>query len=99
MVSSEPTITNISEFFSHLFIVKNLKPAVIAGYRTAIADHLGHFGWEVNQSFDLNRLMVSFYRNRPVANRGYSSWDLSIVLLALTKATFEPLQDALVIKF
>ena len=81
-------------FLEYLFTVKNLKPATIAGYRTAIADHLGHFGQEVSKSLDLNRLIASFYRDKPTANRGIPSWDLSLVLLALTKAPFEPLKDA-----
>ena len=94
VVSSEPTISKIADFLNYLFTVKNLKPATIAGYRTAIADHLGHFGQEVSKSLDLNRLIASFYRDKPTANRGIPSWDLSLVLLALTKAPFEPLKDA-----
>ena len=94
MVSSKPTISKIADFLNYLFTVKNLKPATIAGYRTAIADHLGHFGEEVSKSLDLNRLIASFYRDKPTANRGIPSWDLSLVLLALTKAPFEPLKDA-----
>ena len=94
VVSSEPTISKIADFLNYLFTVKNLKPATIAGYRTAIADHLGHFGQEVSKSLDLNRLISSFYRDKSSANRGIPSWDLSLVLLALTKAPFEPLKDA-----
>ena len=94
MVSSEPTISKIADFLNHLFTVKNLKPATIAGYRTAIADHLGYFGLEVSKSLDLNRLIASFYRDKPTANRGIPSWDLSLALLALTKAPFEPLKHA-----
>ena len=88
VVSLEPTLSKIADFLNHLFTVKNLKPATIAGYRTAIADHLGQ---EMSKSLDLNRLIASFYRDKPTANRGIPSWDLSLVLLALTKAPFEPL--------
>ena len=94
VVSSEPTISNIADFLNHLFTVKNLKPAAMAGYRTAIADHLGRFGQEVSKSLDLNRLIASFYRDKPTSNRGIPSLDLSLVLFALTKAPFEPLKDA-----
>ena len=73
VVSSEPTISKIADFLNYLFTVKNLKPATIAGYRTAIADHLGHFGQEVSKSLDLNRLISSFYRDKPSANRGIPS--------------------------
>ena len=94
MVSAEPSTSDIEEFLNHLFAVKNLKPATIAGYRTAIADHLGPFGQEVGKSLHLNRLLASFYRDKPILNRGFSSWDLSLVLMSLTKAPFEPLKDA-----
>ena len=94
MVSSQPTISNIAKFLNHLFTVKNLTPATIAGYRTAIADHLEQFGQEVSKSLNLNRLLASFYRDKPTANRGISSWDLSLVLMALTMAPFQPLKDA-----
>ena len=53
VVSTEPSISDIAEFLNHLFTVKNLKPATIAGYRTAIADHLGPFGQEVGKSLHL----------------------------------------------
>ena len=94
VVSTEPSISDIAEFFNHLFTVKNFKPATIAGYRTAIADHLGPFGLEVGKTLHLNRLLASFYRDKPILNRGIPSWDLSLVLMALTKAPFEPLKDA-----
>ena len=94
MVSSEPTISNIAEFLNYLFTVKNLRPASVAGYRTAIVDHLGHFGQEVSKSLDLDRLLASFFRDEPIANRGIPSWDLSLVLISLTKAPFEPLNAA-----
>ena len=42
----------------------------------------------------LNRLLASVYRDKPILNRGIPSWDLSLVLMALTKAPFEPLKDA-----
>ena len=42
----------------------------------------------------LNRLLASFYRDKPILNRGIPSWDLSLVLMSLTKAPFEPLKDA-----
>ena len=71
-----------------------MKPATIAGYRTAIADHLGPFGLEVGKSMHLNRLLASFNRDKPILNRGIPSWDLSLVFMALTKAPFEFLKDA-----
>ena len=90
----QPSISTIADFLIHLFNEKNLKPTTIAGYRTAIADHLGPAGNDISHSFELNRLIASFHRDRPVKDRGVPSWDLSLVLLALTKSPFEPLKDA-----
>ena len=90
----KPTLSSIADFFTYLFNEKGLKPTTIAGYRTAIADHLGPAGIEISNSFELNRLIASFHRDRPVKDRNIPSWDLSLVLLALTKAPFEPLKDA-----
>ena len=93
VVSAEPSISDLAEFLNHLFTVKNLKPATFAGYRTAIADRLGPFGQEVGKCLHLNRLLASFYRDKPFLNRGIPSWDLSLVLMSLTKAPYEPLKD------
>ena len=90
----QPSVSTIADFLTHLFNEKNLKPTTIAGYRTAIADHLGPAGTDISHSFELNRLIASFHRDRPVKDRGVPSWDLSLVLLALTKPPFEPLKDA-----
>ena len=90
----KPTLSSIADFLTYLFNEKGLKPTTIAGYRTAIADHLGPAGIEISNSFELNRLIASFHRDRPVKDRNIPSWDLSLVLLALTKAPFEPLKDA-----
>ena len=91
---SSPSIPRIADFLLYLFESKNLKPATITGYRTAIADGLGSDGQAVSSSRELNRLLASFYRDRPRVDRGIPSWDLSLVLLALTKSPFEPLRQA-----
>ena len=75
----------MADFFTYLFDGQNLKPTTIAGYRTAVADHLGPAGIEISHSFELNRLISSFRRDRPVKDRSIPSWDLSLVFLALTK--------------
>ena len=71
-----------------------MKTRTIAGYRTSVADGLGSAGQMVSQSVDLNRLIASFHRDRPSANRAIPNWDLSLVLLALTQPLFEPLAKA-----
>ena len=62
-------IPQIADFLNHLFTDKNLKPRTIAGYRTSVAGVLGSSGQMVSQSLDLNRLIASFHRDRPSANR------------------------------
>ena len=94
VVCTSPTIADIAEFLNYLFVTKDLKPSTIAGYRTAIADKLGSFGQLVGSSRELNRLIDSFKRDKPVAMRGIPRWSLSLVLLALTKPPFEPLRKA-----
>ena len=91
---SDPTIPNIANFLNYLFKEKALKPSTISGYRTAIADGLGLKGEDVSKSLELNRLLSSFYRDKPVVNRSIPSWDLALVLQALTKRPFEPLGKA-----
>ena len=76
----QPFLSSIEDFFTYLFNENNLKPTTIAGYRTVIADHLGPAGIDISHSFELNRLISSFHRDRPVKDRSISSWDLSLVL-------------------
>ena len=88
------TVPQVAEFLNYLFTVKNLKPATITGYRTAIGDALGSQGELISKSLELNRLIASFTRDRPKPNRSIPTWDLSLVLLVLTKHPFEPLSEA-----
>ena len=41
MDSTSGTVFQVAEFLNYLFTVKNLKPATVTGYRTAIAEALG----------------------------------------------------------
>ena len=78
----------------HLFQDRKLKPGTIDGYRSAIADKLGNFPINVSKDENLTRLLDSFHRDRPKGRRGIPSWNLSLVLHQLTKAPFEPLNEA-----
>ena len=91
---SNLTIPDVANFLNCLFKERNLKPSTIAGYRTAIADGLGVKGEQISKSLELNRLLASFYRDKPVVNRSIPSWDLALVLHALTTQPFEPLGKA-----
>ena len=88
------TVPQVAEFLNYLFTVKNLKPATVTGYRTAIADVLGSQGELISKSLELNRLIASFTRDRPKPNRPIPTCDLSLVLLGLTEPHFEPSSEA-----
>ena len=51
----QPSLSSIADFLAYLFSEKNLKPTTIAGYRTAIADHLGS-DFDIGKYLELNRL-------------------------------------------
>ena len=88
------TFPQVAEFLNYLFTAENLKPAIITGYRTAIADALGSQGELISKSLELDRLIASFTRDRPKPNRSIPTWDFSLVFLGLTKPPFEPLSEA-----
>ena len=69
------TVPQVAEFLNYLFTVKNLKPATITGYRTAIADALGSQGELISKSLELNRLIASFTRDRLKPNRSIPTWN------------------------
>ena len=78
----------------YLYNDKQLKSSTIAGYRSAVADGLGSSGDSISKSREISRLITSFYRDRPRTGRAIPSWDISVVLLAMTKELFEPLSQA-----
>ena len=88
-----PPLKAIADFLLHLFQEK-LQPGTIDGYRSAIADKLGNSTINVSKDENLTRLLDSFHRDRPKGRRGIPSWNLSLVLHQLTKAPFEPLNEA-----
>ena len=94
MDSTKSSVSQIADFLLFLFEQKSLSPSTVSGYRTAIADRLGSGSDKISKSRDLNRLLASFHRDRPRIGKSIPTWDLSLVLLALTKKPFEPLNQA-----
>ena len=88
-----PTVPIIAEFFLFLFSEKKLLPQTIEGYRSALSMKLDA-DLELGSNKELKRLIQSFYKSRPKTSRHIPSWDLTLVLQALTKAPFEPLSLA-----
>ena len=87
------TVPIIAEFFLFLFSDKKLLPQTIEGYRSALSMKLDA-DLELGSNKELRRLIQSFYKSRPKASRHLPSWDLTLVLQALTGAPFEPLSHA-----
>ena len=84
----------IAEFLTYLFWDKQLAPGTKAGYRAAIASAFKHTGLpDVGHDPALTAVLASS-RKRPRRPRFLPQWDLSLVLMALTRALFEPLQLA-----
>ena len=78
-----PTVPIIAELF--FFSEKKLLPQTIEGYRSA-------FSMKLDADLKLvRRLIQSFFKSRPKASRHLHVWYLTLVLQALTKATFEAL--------
>ena len=83
-------IPEIAEFLLYLFKAKGLML-----YCTAIADHLQAMKQvDISHNPELNRLLVSFHRDRPRALGKLPPWDLCLVLRMLTKSPYEPLGTA-----
>ena len=87
------TIPQLADFLVYLFQERRLAPSTVEGYRTSLAGALRH-RLEVGRDKDLTALIQSFYQERPRVRRIIPSWDLSLVLLALTKPPFEPMRTA-----
>ena len=87
-------VKSIADFLMHLFHDRKLQPSTIDGYRSAIADKLGNSPLNISKDENLTRLPDSFHRDRPKGGRGDPSWNLSLVLHQLTKAPFDPIQEA-----
>ena len=89
-----PPVKSVTDFLLYLFEDRKLQPSTIDGYRSAIADKLGNSPFNISKDENLTRLLDSFHRDRPKGRRGIPSWNLSLVLHQLTKAPFEPIQEA-----
>ena len=88
-----PPVRSVTDFLMYLFQDRKLQPSTIDGYRSAIADKLGHSPINISKGENLTRLLDSFHRDRPKGQRGIPSWNLSLVLLQLTNEPFKPIKE------
>jgi integrase len=87
------SVSVIAEFLLGLFH-KGLQPTTILGYRTAISGTLKHHGMDVGSDKHLGALLSNLQRERPKPPNSMPTWDLALVLRALTRHPFEPLTQA-----
>ena len=84
----------VADFLLFLFEDKGLLPGTIEGYRTAVAGALRPAsGVDLGKDQSLSALIHSFFREKPRSLRTLPPWDLALVLFALSKAPFEPLDS------
>ena len=74
----------------YLFQDRKLQSSTIGGYcrQTWKFDH------SISKDENLTRLLESLHRDKSKGNRGIPSWNLSLLLNQLTKASFEFLKEA-----
>ena len=87
-----PTVAQISDFLLYLFNVRGFQPGTIQGYRTAITEMLPDVS-SIKDAPELQRLIRSFFRDKPRASRSLVPWDLRVVLDALSRPPFEPINS------
>ena len=90
-----PSIRHIADFLVFLFESKKLAVSTIKGYRAMLSNTLKFRGMKnIGTDPHLADLVRSFELSRPVCRSLTPKWDLACVLWSLTKAPFEPLDQA-----
>ena len=89
-----PTEVIIADFLLYLFEDKKLCPATVTGYRTVLAQTFKFFtdlDFSIINNDCLSALIQNFRISCPAARFKTPSWDLALVLRALSKHPFEPI--------
>jgi len=89
------SIARVADFLLYLFQKRGLSTGSILGYKAVIASTWNSLGNDsLTHNSSIKSLLRSFQLERPKPLNLVPKWDLSIVLDALRKAPFEPLQSA-----
>ena len=89
------SVSVVSDFLLHLHTEKYLAISTIAGYQMAIASTLpATSGAEVGRNPTLKSLLPNIEMEQGQHQRQFPEWNLALVLSALTKPPFEPLDQA-----
>ena len=90
-----PTAAQVASFIFDLFDTHGLSPRTIKGYRTCIGSVLNRTGkTRVVLHRTISDMIASMELQRPRATPVLPQWDLGVVLEALNKPPYEPLQEA-----
>ena len=90
-----PSISDIANFLTYLFVDQKLAASTIKGYRAMLSNTLRFRGMKtIGSDPILSELIRSFELARPVSRNLTPRWDLACVLWSLTKSPFEPLDKA-----
>ena len=90
-----PSVNTVCKFFVYLFDNQSLSFSAIGGYRAMLSSVLKHT-CNINLTVNplVSELMSSFRSQRPHVRLSLPDWDVTMVLLALTKAPFEPVSQS-----
>ncbi len=87
----------VGDFLLHLFHDKGLSVSTIKGYRSALSSSLRfshHTAKDIGSDPRISDMVSFFARHRPTCQSVTPRWDLTCVLLSLTRAPFEPMDQA-----
>ncbi len=82
-------MNQVCDFLLFLFEEENLSPSTIEGYRSAINSVWGANGRSL-LGFHVEHLLKSFRMDRPRSLVVFPKWDLNLVMRALTKPPYHP---------
>jgi integrase len=88
----QASVPTVADFLCDLHDNKNLVYSTVEGYRTAISNVFKHVqGVDLGKNVHLTALFANFARDASRRRPSAPSWNLAVVLQAMTQAPFEPL--------
>lgn len=85
----------MADFLTHMFEDRKCAVSTLRGYRSVILNTLRDQAQaDFRDDIFLKNLLANFAVERPRSLRTLPQWDLSLVMMRLTRAPFEPLRSA-----
>ena len=88
------SIADVADFFIHLREDKSLSVSAIKGFRSALSQIFRLRGLDLSTSPEITALLKNFALEIPSRPLRLPQWDLSLVLMSLRRAPYEPLASA-----